>query len=147
MLVVAPWLTQAPNDKEQVSPMLEQIGQLPAGLGTPNQLLADTGSFSAKKVDACEAVKIEPMIAIARDEHHPNWRARFAAFAQAQVRRAARIRRLAKLEGGPALPVAPRVGTPDAGRALPQFDPLTRLADHGGSGIAAIGRGKAAQIH
>ena len=65
MLVVAPWLTQAPNDKEQVAPMLEQIGQLPAGLGTSNQLLADTGSFSAKHVNACEAVKIEPLIAIA----------------------------------------------------------------------------------
>jgi len=40
-------------------------------------LLADTGYFSAKNVEACVAPGIEPLIAVGRDEHHPAWRERF----------------------------------------------------------------------
>ena len=78
MLVVAPALTQATNDKEQVTPMLEQLAALPEELGTVAQLLADTGYFSAGNVAACEAAGVEPLIAVARDEHHAGWRDRFA---------------------------------------------------------------------
>ncbi len=77
MLVVAPAVTQAGNDKEQVAPMLERLSALPENLGTANQLLADTGFFSGKNVAACEAAGIEPLIAMARDEHHAGWRDRF----------------------------------------------------------------------
>lgn len=45
MLVMAPHLTQAGNDKEQVEPMLARIKALPQGLDQPDQLLADTGFF------------------------------------------------------------------------------------------------------
>jgi Transposase DDE domain len=34
-------------------------------------LLADTGSFSAANVDACNAADIEPLIAMGRQPHHP----------------------------------------------------------------------------
>lgn len=77
LLVVAATVSQAPNDKEQVVPMLEQIAALPADLGKVEQLLADTGFFSGKNVAACEAATIEPLIAVARDEHHAGWRERF----------------------------------------------------------------------
>ncbi len=77
MLVVVPTVTQATNDKEQVEPMLERLAALPEELGSVNQLLADTGYCSAKNVAACEAANIEPLIAVARDEHHPGWRERF----------------------------------------------------------------------
>ena len=77
MLVVAPAVTQAGNDKEQVTPMLERLSALPEGLGTVNQLLADTGFFSGKNVAACEAAGIDPLIAVARDDHHATWRDRF----------------------------------------------------------------------
>ncbi|HEX9718233.1 MAG TPA: IS1182 family transposase [Ramlibacter sp.] len=77
MLVMVPHLTQAGNDKEQVEPMLARIGALPEGLNQPDQLLADTGFFSERNVQCCQAAGIEPLIAVGRDEHHPDWRSRF----------------------------------------------------------------------
>ena len=47
------WL--APNDKQQLEPMLGKIGALPEELGEPETLLADTGCFSAANVEACAA--------------------------------------------------------------------------------------------
>jgi len=68
---------QAGNDKEQVAPMLAALQALPDGWSAPQMLLADTGYFSAKNVEACVAPGIEPLIAVGRDEHHPAWRERF----------------------------------------------------------------------
>ncbi|KAF0146806.1 MAG: hypothetical protein FD187_3199 [bacterium] len=77
MLVVAPSVTQACNDKEQVAPMLEKLGALPATLGQAEHLLADTGYYSARNIEACEARGIEALIAVKRDEHHPTPLERF----------------------------------------------------------------------
>jgi len=77
MLVVAPHVTQAGNDKEQVEPMVAKIQSLPEGLNQPEALLADTGFFSEKNVEVCHAAKIQPLIAVGRDGHHPHWRDRF----------------------------------------------------------------------
>ena len=77
MLILAPHVTQATNDKEQVEPMLEKILANPEGLNCPDTWLADTGYYSAKNVDLCVAAQIEPLIAVKRDEHHPDWRERF----------------------------------------------------------------------
>ena len=77
MLVMAPHVTQAGNDKEQVVPMLAKLQALPAGLNQPEKFLADSGYFSEKNVEACEAARIEPLIAVGRDAHHRHWRERF----------------------------------------------------------------------
>lgn len=77
MLVLAPHVTQAGNDKEQVAPMVAKLQALPDGLNQPQQLLADTGFFSSNNVETCEAAQIEPLIAVGRDKHHPDWRDRF----------------------------------------------------------------------
>lgn len=79
MLVVAADVVQAANDKQQIEPMLERLGQLPEALGRPQTLLADNGYFSAANVEACAEAKIEPLIAMGRERHHPSWRERFAA--------------------------------------------------------------------
>ena len=79
MLVVSAHLTQATNDKREVCPALERLTLLPQGLGTATHLLADTGYFSAANVTACEAAKIEPMIAMQRQGHHRPVFERFAA--------------------------------------------------------------------
>ena len=76
MLVIATGVTQAPNDKEQVKPMLAALAAHAQTLGKVDCLLADTGFFSETNVRACEAAKIDPLIAVARDEHHPGWRER-----------------------------------------------------------------------
>jgi hypothetical protein len=77
MLVVVPQVTQAANDKQQLTPMLELLAALPEDLLQPDKLTADAGYFSDTNVSACEAAGIEPSIAIKRDEHHPHWSARF----------------------------------------------------------------------
>jgi len=79
LLVVATDVVQAPNDKQQVEPMLEKISALPEELGKVENLLADTGYFSAANVDACEKAGVEPVIAMGRQPHHPPLSERFEA--------------------------------------------------------------------
>jgi transposase len=70
LLVVAPALTQAANDKQQVVPMLAQLQALPPDLGRVTRLLADAGYASEDNVEACVEAKIEPLIALGREAHH-----------------------------------------------------------------------------
>src|SRR5882757_5019508 len=79
LLVVAADVVQAPNDKQQLEPMLGKLAELPGELGKADTLLADTGYFSAANVAACEAAGIEPVIAMGREAHHPTLAERFAA--------------------------------------------------------------------
>ena len=79
LLVVAADVVQAPNDKQQLAPMLGKIGELPAALGKVGALLADNVYFSEANVDACAAAGIEPVIAMGREAHHPSLTERFAA--------------------------------------------------------------------
>jgi len=78
MLVVAADVSQAPNDKHQLAPMVNKINALPDSLGEPETLLADNGYFSETNVEACQAAGIEPMIATGRQPHHPSLDERFA---------------------------------------------------------------------
>ncbi len=77
LLVVAADVVQAPNDKQQIEPMLGKISALPQDLGEPKTLLADTGYFSAANVDACVKAGIDPLIAVGRQPHHPPFAERF----------------------------------------------------------------------
>ena len=79
LLVVAADVVQAPNDKQQLMPMLDKIAHLPDALGKPDTLLADNGYFSEANVQACVAARIEPLIALGREAHHPSLQERFAA--------------------------------------------------------------------
>src|SRR6266404_1040953 len=79
LLVVAADVVQAPNDKQQLEPMLRKLAALPEDLGEPETLLADNGYFSATNVAACTAAGIEPLIAPGRQSHHPSLSERFAA--------------------------------------------------------------------
>jgi transposase len=78
LLVVATDVVQAPNDKQQLEPMLDELNNLPGEIGKPATLLADNGYFSEANVTACEAAGIEPMIATGRQSHHPSLAERFA---------------------------------------------------------------------
>jgi hypothetical protein len=79
LLVVAADVVQAPNDKRQLAPMLDKLATLPADLGQPETLLADTGYFSAANVETCQTAGIAPLIAPGREDHHPSLDERFAA--------------------------------------------------------------------
>ena len=78
LLVVAVDVVQAANDKPQLEPMLNQVVALPEVLGKVETLLADNGYFSAGNVAACEAVAVQPLIAMGREAHHPSLSERFA---------------------------------------------------------------------
>ena len=79
LLVVAPELTQAANDKEQLAPMVEKLKALPQELGRARRILADSGYASEKNIEGCAQAGIEPLIALKRERHHQTWRQRFAA--------------------------------------------------------------------
>src|ERR1700675_1279501 len=69
LLVVATDVVQAPNDKGQVEPMLEKIEALPEELGKVENLLADTGYFSADNVEARARAGLVPVTARGRQPH------------------------------------------------------------------------------
>jgi transposase len=73
MLVVAVDVTQTPNDRQEIEPTLEKLDALPEELGEVENLLADTGYFSAVNVEACE----QAGIAMGRQPHHPPLAERF----------------------------------------------------------------------
>ena len=83
LLVVASAVSQAPNDKQQLEPMLDKIEALADELGKAECLLADTGYFSAANVAACAKAEIEPLIAMGRQPHHPPLAERFEAVPEA----------------------------------------------------------------
>jgi transposase len=78
LLVIVADVVQAPNDKQQLAPMLDKIADLPDALGKVGELLADNGYFSEGNVNACAAAGIEPVIAMGREAHHPAPDQRFA---------------------------------------------------------------------
>jgi hypothetical protein len=79
LLVVTTDVVQAPNDKQQLAPMVEKLNALPDELGKVETLLADNGYFSVANVTACAAATIEPLIAMGRQRHYPTLHERFAA--------------------------------------------------------------------
>lgn len=79
LLVVTTDVVQAPNDKQQLEPMVNKINALPEELGETEALLADNGYFSEANVEACDAAGIEPVISMGRQPHHPSLDERFAA--------------------------------------------------------------------
>jgi transposase len=78
LLVVATNVVQAPNDKQQLDPMLAKINALPEDLGKANVMLGDNGYFSAANVTACVASAMEPLLAMGREAHHQSLSERFA---------------------------------------------------------------------
>src|SRR6202162_690242 len=78
MLVVAADVVQAPNDKQQLAPMLDKLSALPDQLGEAETLLADSGYFSEANVEACAAADTEPLIPKGRQTHYPPLSERFA---------------------------------------------------------------------
>lgn len=95
LLIVANDVVQAANDKQQLTPMLEQLQALPKSLGRVRRLLADSGYASEANVERCEAARIEPLIALGRERHHAGWRRRFAPAPKAPPESATALARMA----------------------------------------------------
>lgn len=77
MMVVAAFVSQAPNDKQELLPALEKLEELPDELNTIDALLADAGYFSETNVAECETREIEPFIPPNRQKHNKSLKERF----------------------------------------------------------------------
>jgi len=67
MLVVGQYVTDAPNDKEQLAPGLDSVS---AVVGRVSRTLVDTGYFSDKAVSEAESRESGPAIYAAMQRHH-----------------------------------------------------------------------------
>ena len=63
-------LKQEVEDKQEIEPALEAIGDLPAALGKVKKLLADTGYFSEANVTTCVTGGMVPFIPEQRQKHN-----------------------------------------------------------------------------
>jgi hypothetical protein len=95
LLVVANAVTQAGNDKQQLVPMIEKLKALPKELGRVQRTLADNGYFSQANVEQCAVAKIEPLIAMGREQHYVGWKQRFAAAPKAPPKSATPLQKMA----------------------------------------------------
>ena len=79
LLVVGVNVTQAANDKQQITPMLDILHAQADRLGQPDTLITDHGFYSVANVNACHEAGIAPLLSMGREQHHQSWRERFAA--------------------------------------------------------------------
>jgi len=77
-MIVEKHVSQAPNDKREVAPALEQLAALPDELGKPEALLADTGFCSEANVERCEKEGVTAYFAQSREKHNQPLGERFA---------------------------------------------------------------------
>ncbi len=77
MLIVGQHLSQSPNDKQEIAPALEVLGNLPKQLGTVDHLISDAGYFSEANVRSCLKAQILALISIHRDKHNQSLKERF----------------------------------------------------------------------
>lgn len=67
MLVVGRHISNHPNDKKELNPVLDSI---PEEAGKPDAAAADTGYFSKSNIDDCKRRGIEPFISVGREPHY-----------------------------------------------------------------------------
>ena len=70
MLMVESHISQAPNDKQELTSTLASLGELPEKLGKVDTMLADAGYYSDDNVASCEQSGVEPYIPPHRDKHN-----------------------------------------------------------------------------
>ena len=77
MLIVEAHISQAPNDKLEITSTLGAMKELPEELGRVDTILADAGYFSDDNVASCEQSGIEPYIPPSRIKHNQPLAERF----------------------------------------------------------------------
>ncbi|MBC8505956.1 MAG: transposase [Chloroflexi bacterium] len=70
LLIVAPSLSNHPNDKKEAEPTLDAISPK---VGKPKAAALDNGYFSEANIIALENRNIDPYIATGREPHHKSW--------------------------------------------------------------------------
>src|SRR3989304_4379908 len=70
LLILAPALSNHPNDKQEAEPTLEAISPK---LGKPKAAALDNGYFRAAYIETFEDHQVEVYIATGREPHHKDW--------------------------------------------------------------------------
>jgi transposase len=78
MLIVEAHISQAPNDKQEITPTLAALNELPKKLGLLDTMLADAGYYSDDNMALCKQSGIEPYIPPNRDKHNQPLAERFS---------------------------------------------------------------------
>jgi len=74
LLIVAPALSNHPNDKQEAAPTVDAISPQ---VGKPRAAALDNGYFSENNVAILEQRGIDPYIATGREPHHKSWHSFF----------------------------------------------------------------------
>lgn len=74
LFIVAPTVSNHPNDQHEVEPTVDAISPR---VGKPDAAALDNGYWSPANVQALEARGIEPYIATGREPHHQSWQSWF----------------------------------------------------------------------
>ncbi len=77
MLIVESHISQAPNDKQELTPTLAALNTLPEKLGKVDTMLADAGYYSDDNVASSEQAGIDPFIPPSREKHNQPLTERF----------------------------------------------------------------------
>ena len=77
MVIVEAHVSQAPNDKQEITPTLASLNELPEKLGKVDTMLADAGYYSDDNVASSEQSGIEPYIPPNREKHNQPLTERF----------------------------------------------------------------------
>jgi transposase len=77
MIIVESHISQAPNDKQELTPALASLNELPEKFGKVDTMLADAGYYSDGNAASCEKFGIEPYIPPNREKHNQPLAARF----------------------------------------------------------------------
>ena len=77
-LIVTRHVTQNTNDKKEIEPTLEQLGDQERLLGEAENLLADAGYFSRGNVEACGRKGVKPFRSTSREKRNERFWERFA---------------------------------------------------------------------
>lgn len=77
MIIVESHISQAPNDKQEITPALASLNELPEELGKVDTILADAGYYSDDNVTSCEQAGIDTYIPPNREKHNKSLVERF----------------------------------------------------------------------
>jgi transposase len=70
MLIIEAHISQSPNDKQEITPTLASLNELPEELGKIEIMLADAGYYSDVNAVSCVQSGMEPFIPPNRDKHN-----------------------------------------------------------------------------
>lgn len=77
-MILGGHVSQATNDKNQLTPALDELDALPDQMGTLQRVAADSGYFSQTNVEDVTTRHATPYIAKGRQTHHPDWKTRLS---------------------------------------------------------------------